>query len=74
MAGENKPDLKEESQSVTLPCVMSGDRETLTVRALGDFGVQFIFGDEASVIVHGADLLRVSAILDQQIANRRAVT
>jgi hypothetical protein len=54
---------------IKLSCVMSGDCETLTVKAVGAFGVSFKYSSDASVIVQGHDLRRVRAILDQQIAN-----
>lgn len=57
--------------TLTIPCAMSGERETLTVRSTGLFGVTFGYGDDASVIVHGDDLARVRAIIDQQLANWR---
>jgi hypothetical protein len=50
---------------------MSGERETLTVRPTGLFGVTFAYGGDASVIVQGDDLARVRAIIDQQLANWR---
>jgi len=53
---------------VVLPCFMAGDAETLTVEALGRFGVSFKYNEDASVIVSGNDLAKVRAILDQQIA------
>lgn len=53
---------------LVLPCVMAGRGETLTVEALGRFGVSFKYNEDASVIVSGDDLAKVRAILDQQIA------
>jgi hypothetical protein len=54
---------------VTVGCFMSGDRESLTVEAIGRFGVSFVYNDEASVIVHGDDLLKIRAIIDAQLSN-----
>jgi hypothetical protein len=54
---------------LTLACTMSGERETLTIEAIGAYAVSFTYGPEASVIVRGDDLLRVRAILDGQIEN-----
>jgi hypothetical protein len=54
---------------IKLRCAISGARETLTVDAVGAYGVSFTHGMDASVIVRGVDLLRVRAILDVQIEN-----
>jgi hypothetical protein len=56
------------TQPARFPCVMSGEREVLTIEPLGFCGVSFAYGDDASVIVDGEDLLRIRAILDVQIA------
>jgi hypothetical protein len=51
---------------------MSGAREVLTVRHVGFHGVSFRYNDDLSVIAEGADLLRIRAILDHQIARWQA--
>lgn len=56
------------TEPATFPCVMSGERETLTVRPIGSRGVSFDYGVEVSVIVAGEDLLRIRAIIDAQTA------
>lgn len=58
--------------SITVACCMSGTRETMQVAAIGQFGVSFRYGDDASVIARGDDLRRMRAILDRQIANWEA--
>lgn len=58
--------------SITVACCMSGTRETMRVEAIGQFGVTFRYGDDASVIARGDDLRRMRAILDRQIANWEA--
>jgi len=55
------------TDAVRIPCAMSGEREVLTVYPVGKGGVSFCYGDDASVIVDGAALLKVRAIIDQQI-------
>ena len=65
-------DTPQTTDRVVAPCVMSGERETLTVEAVGRFGVSFIYGEDASVIVNGDNLRRVRAIIDGQIANWEA--
>lgn len=64
-------DQQSKNAAVTVECAMSGPMERLTVRPTGLFGVHFVYGDEASVVVHGNDLERVRAIIDQQLANWR---
>jgi len=56
------------TDAVRIPCAMSGEREVLTVYPVGKGGVSFCYGDDASVIVDGDALLKVRAIIDQQIA------
>ena len=58
--------------SITIACCMSGTRETMQVAEIGQFGVSFRYGDDASVIARGDDLRRLRAILDRQIANWEA--
>ncbi len=60
---------RRETTRVVAPCVMSGARETLTVEPIGRFGVSFIYGEDASVIVNGENLRRIRSIIDGQIAN-----
>lgn len=60
-------------EALVLPCVMSGESETLTVIPIGQFGVSFAYGPDASVIVAKSDLYRVRSIIDQQLANWAAV-
>lgn len=52
----------------TIPCVMSGEQETLTVETIGRFGVSFRYNEDASVIARGEALRHVRAIIDHQLA------
>lgn len=62
MPGDPKP------EAVRIPCAMSGEMEVLTVKPTGPGGVSFIYGDDASVIVDGDNLVRIRSIIDAQIA------
>ena len=62
-------DGKPNPAAVIVECAMSGPMERLTVKPAGLFGVHFIYGDEAGVIVHGDDLEWVRGVIDQQLSN-----
>ncbi len=56
------------NDAVRIHCAMSGGMEVLIVEPIGRGGVSFAYGDDASVIVDGEDLLRIRNIIDAQIA------
>ena len=58
----------DETTDLIFPCVMSGERETLTVRPTGRSGVMFAYSDDASVIVEGENLIRIRDLLNERIA------
>lgn len=62
------------TDAVSIPCAMSGPLEVLTVYPVGKGGVSFSYGDDASVIVDGENLLKVRAIIDRQMSHQQGAT
>lgn len=58
--------------TLVLPCIMSGNRETLRVKVVGSFGLCFKMDAETSVILDTEGLRTLRDVIDRQIKNKES--